>query len=933
MKKLFFIFTVLLSITFSKAADKGKLGEVDTFGVLTPTLLQCNNKINPLGINTPRPYLSWQLQSYDRGSFQSAYQICVANSEEKLNKGEFDLWDSGKIISAKTLERVYNGLAMKSAGICFWKVRVWDENGGVSLWSESARWEMGLLSTSDWTGSWISDGKIQPQKDEDFYKNDPAPLFRKKFTVKKEIKKARLYITGLGYYEAFINGKRVGDRWFDPGWTTYSKRILYSCYDITDMLNEENNVLGVILGNGWFNPLPMKMWGRYNFREHLAIGRPRFIATLTIDYEDSTKEIIVTDKSWKVDEGPILRNNVYLGEIYDARLQQKEWNLAGFDDLKWKNVHEVEADKSILHAQEQPPIRITREITPVKISEPKPATYIIDLGQNFAGSVRLKVKGKRGTKIRMRYGELLYPDGTLNPMTSVAGQIKKAGMGGSGAPDTAWQADVYILNGNGKEIYIPRFGFRGFRYVELTGFPERPGFEAITGLLMNSDVDSSGSFSCSNTMFNRIYEITRWTFLSNLFSVQSDCPHREKFGYGGDIVASSEALMFDFDMNSFYQKVIRDFADAGRPNGGLTETAPFVGISYGNFGEMSGPIGWGFAFPLLLKQLYQYYGVTHTLHEQYDAAKNWFNLIKTHAVNFIVEEGISDHESLDEKPTSLTGTAFFYETARLLSWQANMLGLEEEEQEYANFAKDIKRAFIAKFLTPGTGKFDKHTQASQVFALYFGLVPDEMKQAAAHVLYNEVLISHKGHLATGIFGTKYMLDVLSETGRPDIAYNIVNKKTFPGWGFMLENDATTLWEHWEFSDNTFSHNHPMFGSVIEWFIKTIAGISPADDAVGFNKIIINPEMIDGLTWAKATYNSVRGKIISDWEIKNNIFTLSVEIPVNTTAMVWLPTNELLKIKENTKEINKISDLKFIKHSGGKTVLKIGSGKYHFSVQL
>ncbi|MCK5851683.1 alpha-L-rhamnosidase, partial [bacterium] len=321
------------------------------------------------------------------------------------------------------------------------------------------------------------------------------------------------------------------------------------------------------------------------------------------------------------------------------------------------------------------------------------------------------------------------------------------------------------------------------------------------------------------------------------------------------------------------------------------------------------------------------------LHEQYDVAKDWFNLIKTHAVNYIVEEGISDHESLDEKPTSLTGTAFFYETARLLSWQAKMLGLEEETQEYAHYAEDIKKAFIAKFLKPGTGMVDKHTQAAQTIALYFDLIPDEEKQAAAQILYDEVLEKHNGHLSTGIFGTKYMLDVLSETGRPDIANTVVNQKTFPGWGFMLENGATTLWEHWEFSDNTFSHNHPMFGSVCEWFIKTIAGIRPADDAIGFNKIIIKPELMGSLTWAKASYNSVRGRIFSKWEIENGIFNLTVEIPANTTANIWLPADNLSRIKENDKNIDKADGIKFVKYDGEKTILNAGSGKYYFKVKL
>ncbi len=900
---------------------------------LFPVALKCNNKTDPIGVDTGRPFLSWQINSTERNVHQSAYRICAASSQEKLSNNEYDLWDSGKIQSDNSLEIEYNGHLLKSGQKCYWKVRVWNDSDMVSPWSKTAHFETGLLYPADWTANWISDGKSLPKNDADFYKNDPAPLFRKEFSVLNSLKRARLYITGLGYYEAYINGKRVGNRRFDPAWTSYSKRILYSVYDVVNMLQNGKNTIGVILGNGWYNPLPMKMWGKYNFRNFLTIGRPRFIAQLIIEYTNGIKDTLCTDHSWKTADSPILRNNVYLGEVYDARLQQNGWNLSGFNDSTWHKSRQISADKTHLHTQEQPPIRITKEITPIKINYLNNGKYIFDFGVNFAGSVRLKTKGKRGTKIILRYGELLHEDGSLNPMTSVAGQIKRPGMGGPGAPDTAWQSDTYILSGNGQEIYMPRFAFRGFRYVEISGLSQKPTKETLSGLRMNADVAPVGSFSCSNEMFNKIYEISRRTFLSNLFSVQSDCPHREKFGYGGDIVSSSEALMFDFDMNSFYQKVINDFADAVRPNGGLTETAPFVGIHYGTFGDLSAPIGWGFAFPLLLKQLYQYYGVRHPLAQQFDTARNWFNLLKKNALDYIIEDGISDHESLDKKPVSLSGTAFFYKTARLISWQANMLGREEEAQEYAHYADTIKASFIHKFLKPGTGKIGKNTQAAQAFALYFDLLPRNEKRAAAETLYNEILTKHDGHLSTGIFGTKYMLDVLSHMGRADIAYIVVNQKDFPGWGYMLEKGATTLWEHWAFSDNTYSHNHPMFGSVSEWFIKSIAGIKATADAVGFNKIIINPALIKGLTHAEATYHSVRGKIVSAWNINDDVYELKVEIPANTNAKIYLPAKSLGKISESGRKIKTMNNIEILEQSDQHTILKIGSGKYTFCVKF
>ncbi|NOY58314.1 MAG: family 78 glycoside hydrolase catalytic domain, partial [Calditrichaeota bacterium] len=547
--------------------------------VLRPIDLRCEQRINPLGIDAVKPMLSWELQSPQPDQKQTAYRIRVTGSEDKLNRSEPDVWDSGKILSGENIQIAFQGAPLQSGKRYFWQVKVWDKNGNASPWSRTSWWEMALLKKNDWTGLWIDDGQPLPQRDEDFYKDNPAPLFRREFEINKSIARARLYITGLGYYEAWLNGKRIGDHVLDPGWTTYSERVYYSTYDVTDLVQKQENCLGVILGNGWYNPLPLRMFGKYNFRDFLPVGKPRFIVQLNIEYTDGAKQSIVTDTSWKVGKSPVLRNNIYLGEVYDARKEQPGWNRPGFDDSDWKQAHKNDASMDILQAQPQPPIRITRLIKPAALTQPKPGVFIFDMGQNFAGWVRLRVKGPAGTKVNLRYGELLWPDGSLDGMTSVAGQIKKSGRGGTGAPDTAWQKDTYILKGQGQEVYTPRFTFRGFRYLEVTGYPGTPSLNTIEGLRLNADVDSVGSFSCSNPLFNKIYKITRRTFLSNLFSVQSDCPHREKLGYGGDIVPTCDAFMLNFDMADFYAKVVQDFADAVRPNGGLTETAPYVGIA------------------------------------------------------------------------------------------------------------------------------------------------------------------------------------------------------------------------------------------------------------------------------------------------------------------------------------------------------------------
>jgi len=892
--------------------------------------LRCENRIAPLGIEVLSPRLSWKLESTQRGKRQSAYQILVADSEDKLSKNDGNLWDSKKIDSNQSIQIKYEGKQLSSSLICFWKVRVWDEDGFISDWSETSTWEMGLVAQDDWKVVWINDGKPDPQNTEDFYEDDPAPLFRYNFKINKNVKKARLYISGLGYYAASINGERVGDHVLDPGWTNYNKRVLYSAYDVTDLLHDDGNCIGVMLGNGWYNPLPMTMWGYLNLREHLPIGRPRFIAQIKIDYNDGSSEFIVSDVNWKTHEGPIIRNNIYLGEIYDARKEISGWNKFGFDDSNWKSAKIAEEKVGKLQAQNQPPIKITGYLKPVNITEPKPNVHIYDMGQNFAGWVKLKVEAPAGNRITLRFGELLYEDGTLNPMTSVAGQIKgrnKEGelRGGPGVPDTAWQSDTYITRGGGVEEYIPRFTFHSFRYVEITGYPGEPDEDALEGLQLSSSPNAAGSFECSNQLFNDIQKITEWTFLSNVFSVQSDCPHRERFGYGGDISATTDAFIYNFDMLNFYSKVARDYQDAARPDGMLTDTAPFVGIHYCG-------IGWAMAHPLLLLELYKYYGELSLVEEQYNTARKWFELVLSQN-GFIIQEGLSDHESLAPMPSPEMVTPLFYLSANYMSKLAKITGRKDDAKRYLSLSEQIKTAYLDTFYEKGSGKFAPKTQASQAFALYTGLVPENEIEKAVSELVRNIEIEHKNHLTTGLYGTKFMLDMLSNYGRAETAGKIVNQTTFPGWGHMLANGATTLWEHWEYSDNTYSHNHPMFGSVSEWFYKWVAGIQADPTALGFEKIFIRPQIISRVDWVNASYNSIHGKIISQWEREDKSFTLNITIPVNTTATVYLPAEDSTVISESGSEISGIKEVQFIKMDKGCAILKVGSGCYSFESEL
>jgi len=907
---------------------------VDSIQAMTATELKCEYRVNPLGIDAEEPRLSWILNSKERGDVQTACQILVSSTIERLTESSADLWNSGKLGSGQSIHVVYKGEALQSKQRYFWKVRVWDKNGRPSPWSDTAWWEMALLNESDWQASWISDGKSDPQNDEGFYKDDPAPLYRKEFLSQKEIKSARLYISGLGYYESYVNGIRIGRNVLDPGWTNYLKRIYYHVYDVTENILNGYNCLAVMLGNGWYNPLPLRMWGRLNLREHLPTGRPCFIAQLEITYVDQSVIIITSDESWKFTDGPVLKNNIYLGEVYDARREIKNWSCVGCNEDQWHPAQKITKTPGSLQVQPLPPIRVTGKIEAQHISQPSPGVTIVDMGQNFAGWASFKFNAPRGTEIHMRYGELLNGDSTLNPMTSVCGQIKgrrkdKNGIdvntGGPGSPDTAWQADTYIAAGKGWEEYCPRFTFHGFRYIEITGYPGTITPDMVIGLRLNSDVDEAGAFSCSNQMFNDIQKISQRTFLSNMFSVQSDCPHRERFGYGGDMVATNEALIFNYDMNCFYSKTVADWQDAARDDGMFTDTAPFVGIQYCG-------IGWAMIHPLLQLNLYKYYGNRRIVEEQYGAARRWFELVISQNPGYIVHKGLSDHESLYETPAEQLVTPLYFYSAKLMSKLADILERRGDKKRYDDLAAHIKEAYLRKFLDPQAGIVDPGTQSSQSFSLFLNMIPSDAKETALHYLVKNIVENNDGHLTTGIFGTAFMLDLLSRSNYGKIAYDIVNQTTCPGWGFMLKNEATTLWEHWNYSDNTYSHNHPMFGSVSQWFFNWLGGLRPAPDAIGFDRIIITPLLIDELRWVETSYHSVRGEIISNWYKRDGKIIFDIRLPVNVRASLYLPVREGEQVLENGLPVAQAAGVELVSQQKNEQIVKLGSGKFHFEIK-
>lgn len=862
---------------------------------LQPAKLTCEYLQNPLGIATTAPRFSWTLTGDGQNQWQSAYEIVVRDPGKNI------VWQTGKVNSAENLHITYAGKALEPFSRYTWQVKVYDQDGRASAWSLPQWFE---TASSDWTAQWIGDGSRQFEKDEEFYQEDPMPLFRKSFETKKKIASARLYISGLGYYEAYLNGKKIGDHVLDPGLTAYRKQVLYTVYDITSQVRNGINAASIMLGNGWYNTLPLRFWGSINMRAQLTTGRPCVKALIRITYTDGSTALVPTDETWQTAPGPVVRNSIFLGEHYDARLEDPQTG--------WKQAVKVQGPAGELTPQMQPPIRVTKIVKPISINEIKPGVFILDMGQNFAGVVRLKVKGAAGTKVSIRYGEDKYPDGSLNGMTAVAGQIKKSN-GGPGAPAIAWQEDSYILKGKGLETWAPHFTFHGFRFIEVTGWPGKPTLQDIEGLRMNSDLEKNGTFTSSNKMFNQLNEVIQWTFLSNVFSVESDCPAREKLQYGGDILCVAETYMYNYHMPQFYAKTIRDFANDQRPLGGITETAPFVGIADSGPGDGSGPLGWQAAYPFLIKKMYEYYGDKRIVEENYAAVARLIAFLESRAVDNLSDKCLGDHESLDGKASPLVAAIFYLTQVRIIAELAEVLHKEEDKTKYTALAENIRKAIVAKYYV--NGAFEKANQSAQVIGVWSDVVKDADAQKAADTL-EAVFARRNWHVTTGIFGTKMLFDVFREKDQNDLAYRIADQRSFPGWGHMLENGATTLWETWAASDNTYSKNHPMFGSIGEWFYRSLLGINPA--APGFKKIIIKPQPAGDLTFAKGSYESPYGTISSDWKITNGKFNLKVGIPANTSAEIWVPL-----------KYGKVSGGKLLREEKGYAIFGTGSGNHIF----
>ena len=845
--------------------------------LLAPSTLRCEYKANPLGIDTPEPRLRWVLASPERNAIQTAYQILV-------NGG---LWDSGKVMSSQSVHVSYAGPLLSSGQTVSWKVRVWDGKGEVSEWSEPAFWQMGLLSASDWTAQWISLPFSRPQTDQ----NPPAYL-RRVFSLEKPIARATAYATARGIYTLSLNGQRVGDAHFAPGWTDYTKRIQYQTYDVTNLLQAGGNAVGAMLADGWY-------CGYIGFESKRAYyGRqPQFLAQIVLEYADGSRETIGTDDLWHGASGPILTSDMLMGETYDARLEMPGWDTIGFEASSWRSVKiEAEHDPATLRvAQVDPPVRVTQELTPLGVTQPTPGSYLFDLGQNMVGWARLQVQGQAGTVVRLRFGEMLTPDGAL-----YTDNLR-------GAKAT----DSYILSGNGEEIYEPSFTFHGFRYVEVTGYPGKPGLDAVTGCVLHSDIPRTGTFECSEPLVNQLVRNIDWGQRGNFLSIPTDCPQRdERLGWMGDAQIFVRTAAGNRDVAAFFEKWMDDVSDAQSPEGGFPDVAPrLVDLA-------DGAPAWGDAGVIVPWTIYQMYGDTRILERHYEAMVRWMDYLDSANPDHLwLNRRVNDFGDWlsinDDTDKSVLATAYFAYDASLMAQIAGVLGRAEDAARFAALFNDIETAFNSAYVSPNA-EIQSGTQTAYVLALRFGLLPEALRPLAAQRLVHAIEAKN-WHLSTGFVGVGYLCPVLTEAGYADVAYTLLLNTTFPSWGYSISQGATTIWERWDgwteekgFQDvGMNSFNHYSLGSVGEWLQRYAAGIDTYPGAPGFAHIRIQPHPDRRLSFVRASFESIRGSIASHWTLDGDQFTLRVTIPANMTATVILPNAETHEIGSGDYEFTSV----------------------------
>jgi alpha-L-rhamnosidase len=892
--------------------------------------LRCEYLVDPEGIDVAQPRLGWILHSDRRGTAQTAYRVLVASTAQILATNQGDLWDSGRVPSPTSIGVPYQGRPLDSLRACFWKVQVWDKTGTGSDWSPPGRWSMGLLQPKDWSGRWIGLDS-GPAATGDDSRRLPARWLRKEFVASKAVVRATVCYSGLGWSELYLNGERIGDEVLSPALSDYHQRVYYVTHDVTRAVRLGPNALGVVLGNGRFYA------PRQGKPQTETYGFPKLLLQLHLEYADGTAQDVVSDGTWRITaEGPILANNEYDGEAYDAGRELSGWAAPGFNDAAWGPAQPVDPPGGRMAAPMMNPVRVTGTIKPVSVAQPRPGVFVLDLGQNFAGWCRLTVSGPAGQEVRLRYAERLRDDGMLYLDNLRSAQV----------------TDSYRLRGSGVETHEPRFTLHGFRYVELTGYPGTPGADTLEGRAVNDDLETAGTFACSNPLLNRIYENVVWGVRGNYRSIPTDCPQRdERQGWLGDRAAESRGEAYIFRNNALYAKWVLDMADAQRADGAIPDVCPAYWPFYND------SVTWPGAFAIIPGALLDLDADTRQLARAYPGIARWLR----HQVglvhgNLSAQDTYADWCEPPESPElihskdparktagPLLATSYLYHCLELGARYARVLGQPADATEFHAEALLLKQGLNDRFFRKDLGQYDNGSATSYILPLAFGMVPPDDAPRVMDRLVHKIVAENHGHGSHGLVGGQWVNRLLNRYGHGDVAYGMATQTTYPSLGYMVGKGATTVWELWngDTADPAMnSGNHVMLvGDLVTWLYEDVAGIAPDEDDPGFHHVIVHPTVVGDLTHVRATYRSYYGTIVSEWTRVDNRFTILVTVPANSRATVTLPSADPRAVTEADSSsapegpAAQAAGVTAREGPPGVAVFEVGSGSYRFRTTL
>lgn len=903
MKKLLFLFATVFYLIPTAHAQ------------LEVSRLYVENKINPVGVSEMYPRLTWVLASSKRGTVQSAFDIRVSENPESLQKGIDLIFSTGKIPSDQSVYVQFTGNTLKPGRKYYWQVRVWDQNDRMSKWSEVNFWVQGMMGPENWQAKWIQPGFAEPA-------TRVSPLFRREFALQKPVRLAVAFVTAHGMYEAEINGKKVGDQFLAPGWTSYNKRLQYQTYDVTNLLRDGKNAIGVTLGNGWYR-------GRVGFSNQLNnYGSDlSLLFQMQVIYTDGTVENIVSDGSWRSSTGPILASEIYDGETYDARLEKKEWSSPGFIDVDWAPIKTANYPIINLVTTENEPVRKHESLTPVKLITTPKGEKVLDFGQNLVGWVQVKATGKAGDKISIQHAEVLDKDGNF-----YTANLR-----------SAKQTNTYILKGGEQEVFEPHFTFQGFRYIKVDDYPGELKPENFKAFALYSDMQPTGSFSCSDDLVNKLQHNIQWGQRGNFVDVPTDCPQRdERLGWTGDAQAFASTAAFNFNVHSFYSKWMKDVAADQATSGSVPYVVPNI------LGDECSP-GWGDVATIAPWVMYTAYGDKRLLENQYASMKAWVDYIWTESQKDLWRPKQSFGDWLFFRPDDdnngraagtdkdLIAQCFYAHSTQLLLNAAKVLDMEDDTARYDSLLVKIKDAFVKEFVTP-SGRMVSGTQTAYVLALEFDMLPENLRADAVQRLVDNIK-DYDYHLTTGFLGTPYLCHVLSRFGQTELAYRLLLEKSYPSWLYPVTMGATTIWERWDgikpngtFQTPTMnSFNHYAYGAIGDWMYRVAAGIQPDPEMPGYKSFVIKPSATKQLQHVKGELETYYGKIVSGWEWQGQQLVMTVSVPVNATAKIYLPAASEQAVSEGGKKLSQVKDIELLGSEDGFVLLKVRSGNYRFTV--